>query len=62
MYGQVKADLASVGKLIPENDIWIAAIARQFRLPLATRDAHFTAVPGLDTELVGELKPAKPLG
>jgi tRNA(fMet)-specific endonuclease VapC len=48
-YGQVKAELAGIGKLIPENDIWIAAIARQFGLPVATRDGHFAHVPGLQT-------------
>ena len=48
-YGQVKAELAGIGKLIPDNDIWIAAVARQFDLPLATRDAHFTHVPRLKT-------------
>ena len=49
MYGQVKAELAGIGKLIPDNDIWIAATARQFNLPLATRDAHFAHVPDLKT-------------
>jgi tRNA(fMet)-specific endonuclease VapC len=49
MYGRVKADLASIGKLIPDNDIWIAATARQFDLPLATRDGHFDHVPRLTT-------------
>jgi tRNA(fMet)-specific endonuclease VapC len=48
-YGQVKAELADAGKLIPDNDIWIAAMARQYDLPLATRDAHFAAVQGLNT-------------
>ena len=48
-YGQVKAELARIGKLIPDNDIWIAAMARQFDLPLVTRDAHFAAIPALKT-------------
>jgi tRNA(fMet)-specific endonuclease VapC len=48
-YGEVKAELAGIGKLIPDNDIWIAATAREFDLPLATRDAHFAHVPGLQT-------------
>ncbi len=48
-YGQVKAELAEVGKLIPDNDIWIAAVARQYNLPLVTRDGHFAAVPRLKT-------------
>ena len=49
MYGQVKAELARLGTPIPDNDLWIAAVARQHHLPLATRDAHFTQVPGLKT-------------
>ena len=49
VYGQVKADLARIGKPIPENDIWIAAMARQYGLPLATRDGHFDHVPQLIT-------------
>jgi len=48
-YGQVKAELAGIGRLIPDNDIWIAATARQFDLLLATRDARFSAVPRLTT-------------
>ena len=48
-YAYVKAELAAAGRLIPDNDIWIAALARQHNLPLATRDAHFAAVPNLKT-------------
>jgi tRNA(fMet)-specific endonuclease VapC len=46
-YGQVKVELAGMGRLIPDNDIWIAAMARQFDLPLVTRDGHFAVVPAL---------------
>ncbi len=49
IYGQVKAELAQLGKPIPDNDLWIAAVARQYDLPLATRDAHFAQVPRLKT-------------
>ena len=49
IYGQVKAELAQLGKPIPDNDLWIAAMARQYDLPLATRDAHFAQVPKLKT-------------
>ncbi len=48
-YGQVKAELTRIGRPIPENDIWIAAAARQHDLSLAARDAHFAAVPLLKT-------------
>jgi len=32
---------------IPQNDIWIAAAAKEHDLPIATRDRHFSFVPGL---------------
>jgi tRNA(fMet)-specific endonuclease VapC len=38
------------GKPIPENDIWIAAIAEQHQLTLVTRDSHFQHVDGLVIE------------
>ena len=44
-----ESELADARKLIPENDIWIAALARQYDLPLAARDAHFAVVQGLNT-------------
>jgi tRNA(fMet)-specific endonuclease VapC len=36
---------------VPENDIWIAALALQHDLTLATRDIHFEAVEGLKIEM-----------
>jgi tRNA(fMet)-specific endonuclease VapC len=50
VYGEVKAALRSLGKPIPENDLWIAAIARQHALLLVTRDEHFSIVPGLEVD------------
>jgi tRNA(fMet)-specific endonuclease VapC len=47
LYGKIKAELATSGKAIPENDIWIAAVARERDLAVATRDRHFSLVPGL---------------
>jgi tRNA(fMet)-specific endonuclease VapC len=35
------------GRPIPQNDLWIAAIALQYNLTLLMRDAHFQAVDGL---------------
>jgi len=46
-YGQTKNELRSKGRPIPENDIWIAAIAKQYSLTLVTRDAHFGEVDNL---------------
>ena len=47
IYGELRAALAKAGTPIPENDIWIAALAKEFQLPLAARDAHFERIPGL---------------
>ena len=49
-YGAIKNQLRAKGQPIPENDIWIAAIARQHQLTLVTRDEHFRAVDGLTIE------------
>jgi tRNA(fMet)-specific endonuclease VapC len=46
-YGEIRNLLRLKGKPIPENDIWIAAIAQQHQLTLVTRDDHFTAVDRL---------------
>jgi tRNA(fMet)-specific endonuclease VapC len=46
-YGRVKAELAHAGTPIPENDIWIAALAREHGLTLATLDAHFQRIDNL---------------
>ena len=40
-YGQIKMTLQKRGKPIPQNDIWIAALAKQHQLTLLTRDDHF---------------------
>ena len=46
-YGAIKTHLRAKGHPIPENDIWISAIALQYNLILATRDNHFNVVDGL---------------
>jgi len=47
-YGKIKASLRSKGKPIPENDIWISAVANQHKLTLVTRDAHFDYVEEIE--------------
>jgi tRNA(fMet)-specific endonuclease VapC len=47
VYGQVKQSLRVKGRPIPENDIWIAALAIQYDLTLITDDAHFAEVDNL---------------
>jgi predicted nucleic acid-binding protein len=46
-YARIRAELKKAGHPIPSNDLWIAALARQHRLPLMSRDGHFDAVRDL---------------
>ena len=46
-YAVIGLELKKKGKLIPSNDLWIAALCRQHSLPLLSRDRHFDLVPGL---------------
>ena len=50
-YAAIRTELKKAGNPIPSNDLWIAALCRQHRLPLLSQDRHFAAVHGL--ELVG---------
>jgi len=47
-YGQVWAELVSIGQIIPQNDIWIAALAIQYGIPLVSYDAHFERVANIE--------------
>jgi tRNA(fMet)-specific endonuclease VapC len=47
VYSEVRDELRRLGRPIPENDIWIAALARQHRQPVVSRDGHFDDVPDL---------------
>ncbi len=51
-YGKIKSDLRKKGKPIPENDIWIAAVAIQYDLKLITKDSHFEYIDDLDIGLL----------
>ncbi|MEO1368591.1 MAG: type II toxin-antitoxin system VapC family toxin [Acidobacteriota bacterium] len=46
-YAEVRDELRTSGRPIPENDVWIAALARQHGEPVISRDKHFEAVQGL---------------
>lgn len=46
-YGAVHSELKKAGTPIPENDVWIAALAMEHDLPVLTRDAHFDKVAKL---------------
>jgi tRNA(fMet)-specific endonuclease VapC len=46
-YATVRTELKKAGTPIPSNDVWIAALCRQYSLPLLSRDAHFDVVSGI---------------
>ena len=46
-YAEVREALKRKGRPLPENDVWIAALAVQHRMPIVTRDEHFDHVEGL---------------
>lgn len=48
-YGAIKGKLRTIGNPIPDNDVWIAAVALQHSLTIVTRDHHFQVIDGLQT-------------
>lgn len=46
-YARISQQLRKKGRPIPQNDMWIAALAMQHGLTLVTRDAHFNHIDGL---------------
>lgn len=50
-YGEIKNALRLKGRPIPENDLWIAAIALEHDLVVATRDVHFREIDNLKVEM-----------
>ncbi len=50
IYGRIKQELKRVGRAIPDNDLWIAAVAIQYDVVLAARDIHFDWIVGLRVE------------
>lgn len=51
-YGELKQELRAKGRPIPENDLWIAAIAKQHSLAVMTRDKHFKQLRGIQLDFV----------
>lgn len=49
-YSDLRVELRRIGRPIPHNDAWLAAIALQYDAVLVTNDKHFAAVPRLRTE------------
>ena len=46
-YAEILNNLRAIGRPVPTNDIWIAAVAFQNGLKLFTKDIHFKAIAGL---------------
>jgi tRNA(fMet)-specific endonuclease VapC len=46
-YAEIRFELKTKGRPIPENDIWIAAICATNDITLFTRDAHFSNIDDL---------------
>ncbi len=47
-YAALRVALKRLGRPIPANDVWIAALAVQHRLPILSRDQHFDGVPNIE--------------
>jgi len=46
-YAEIRSELKHAGTPIPSNDAWIAALCRQHKVPLLSRDRHFDEVNGI---------------
>lgn len=46
-YAEIGHYLKTIGRPIPTNDIWIAALARQHAMPVFSRDRHFDHIPDI---------------
>ncbi len=62
-HGRIKNQLRAKGRPLPENDLRIAAVARQHALTLVTRDKHFSEIDDLPTvggtEVLSAKRPAQ---
>lgn len=46
-YARLFVQLKQAGTPVPDNDLWIAALALEHNLSLITRDRHFERIPQL---------------
>lgn len=47
-YAAIRLELKDLGRPIPANDTWIAALARQHELAVLSNDGHFDFVEGIN--------------
>jgi predicted nucleic acid-binding protein len=48
LYGEIATGLRRAGRSVQQNDIWIAALCKQHNYRLATNDAGFEHILGLE--------------
>ena len=46
-YAAIRHELKKKGRPIPENDVWIASLARQYDLQIVSLDLHLDHIRGL---------------
>lgn len=49
-YAEIRHSLKIAGNPIPENDIWIAAIAKEKNMTIVSRDKHLSRLEFIKTE------------
>ncbi len=48
LFGEIATELRRLGRPIQQDDMWIAALCKQYGYTLATADADFGAITGLE--------------
>ena len=48
LFGEIAAELKKLGKPIQQNDIWIAALCKQYNYTLVSNDQGFANIIGLN--------------
>lgn len=46
-YADIRRELKLAGTPIPANDCWIAALVREHKMPIVSKDHHFDKVVGI---------------
>lgn len=46
-YADIRRELKAAGTPIPANDCWIAALVREHKMPIVSKDHHFDKVVGV---------------